>query len=687
MADPSPDSRPDPDRLLDLLREDERRARRGKLRIYFGSSAGVGKTCAMLLAAAKHQAEGGEVVVGIVETHGRQDTAALLTGLEMLPPASIGHRGHQLAEFDLDGALRRRPALILIDELAHANAPGSRHPKRWQDVDELLNVGIDVYTTLNVQHLESLNDVVGGITGIRVMETLPDTFFDRADEVVLVDIPADELLARLKAGKVYLPAQAERAARHFFRKGNLMALRELALRRTADRVEEDVQAYRVDQDIARVWKTEAALLCCVGPNPDAEQVVRSASRLAQQLNVAWHAVYVETPALQRLPDARRERILRTIALAEELGATTSVLSGQNALDALLAHARKHNLSKCLIGRRRRPAWWKRPLGQLVAQAAPDIDVIEVGISSASSRPLHRPTRARDESFKGATRPRLPYLWTILACAATTLLAWPLLPYIDLANIVMLFLLTVVGVAIRWGRGPAVLAAFANVAAFDFFFVPPRLSLSVSDAQYLITFLAMLAMGLFTGQVTAGLRYQARVAVRREARSRVLYEIARDLSRSLLTEEILDTAQSIIGREFQARVAMFLLDRHDQLQPPARVNAEPGLDPGTAQWSLDHQQAAGLGTDTLPGSAWLYLPLKAPMRTRGVLALQPTDPRRLMVPEQRQQLDTFAALVAMALERVHYVEVAQEATVHIETERLRQSLLSSRPDPQAGAGSR
>ena len=298
----SDDTRPDPDALVERIRDEEARAASGKLRIYFGSSAGVGKTFAMLAAARAAKAAGIDVVAGVVETHGRAETAALLQGLELLPRQTIATAGKAtLSEFDLDAALARRPTLILVDELAHSNVAGSRHPKRWQDVEELLAAGIDVWTTLNVQHLESLNDVVGGITGVRVQETLPDTFFDRADEVVLVDTPADELLARLKAGKVYAEGQAERAAANFFRKGNLMALRELALRRTADRIEDDVQAYRVDRSIGRVWKTEAALLCCVGPGEYAEHIVRGTALLSQQLAVSWHAVYVETPALAAAP--------------------------------------------------------------------------------------------------------------------------------------------------------------------------------------------------------------------------------------------------------------------------------------------------------------------------------------------------------------------------------------------------
>ena len=357
------EQRPDPDALLAQIRDDEQREGRGSLRIYFGSSAGVGKTYAMLVAARKLQAEGVDVLAGVVETHGRSETAALLEGLPVLPPALIEYRGKRLAEFDLDGALARKPGLLLVDELAHSNVPGSRHAKRWQDVEELLAAGIDVYSTLNVQHLESLNDVVGGITGIVVHETLPDTFFDKADQVVLVDTPADELIERLAAGKVYLPAQAERAAKNFFRKGNLMALRELALRRTADRVEDDVQAWRSDRAITQVWKTEGALLCCIGPHEGAEHVVRSAARLAQQLAVTWHAVYVETPRLQRLDGARREGILQTVKLARELGASTAVVSAQDVAQALVDYARAQNLSKLVLGHGRASRWWPaRPLG-------------------------------------------------------------------------------------------------------------------------------------------------------------------------------------------------------------------------------------------------------------------------------------------------------------------------------------
>src|ERR1700686_2667887 len=371
---------PDPDLLRAKVKRQEAEAKRGKLRIYFGSSAGVGKTYAMLATARALKTEGGDVVIGVAETHGRAETAALLKDLEVLPPKAMTHRGKALTEFDLDAALLRHPSLILVDELAHSNVQGARHPKRWQDVEELLAAGIDVFTTVNVQHLESLNDVVGGITNVRVWETVPDTVFDDADEVVLVDIPADELLERLKAGKVYLPQQAERAADNFFRKGNLMARRELALRRTADRVEGDVQAYRVEKSIESVWKTANGLLTCVGPGAGAERVVRAAARLAGQLSAEWHAVYVETPGLQRLPAARREKILATLTLAKDLGATTAVIADADVAMSVIDYARSHNLSKLVIGRDpARRLWpWPRSSGQKLALLAPDIDLVEIG---------------------------------------------------------------------------------------------------------------------------------------------------------------------------------------------------------------------------------------------------------------------------------------------------------------------
>ena len=678
--------RPDPDTLLAQVQQQERRAARGRLRIYLGASAGVGKTYAMLTAGRILQAEGRDVLIGVVETHGRSETAALLEGLPLLPAKTIDYRGKAIAEFDVDAALARRPGLILVDEFAHSNVAGSRHPKRWQDVAELLDAGIDVFTTVNVQHLESLNDVVGGITEIRVSETLPDTVFDDADEVVLVDIPVDELLARLKAGKVYQAPQAERASRNFFRKGNLIALRELALRRMADRIGGDVQAYRVEKSIGAVWKTGTTLLACIGPRPGGEHVVRSAAQLAAQLNAEWHAVYVETPRLQRLASTQRERILQTLKLAQTLGATTAVLSGSEVARTIADYAVANNISKVVLGRAH-AAWpWRSPHDQRLSGLAPALDVIQIGAQARAGS--HGGVANANATFAASLQRRLRqarYLWAAAASLATALAATPLLSFLDLANIVMLFLLTVVLVAVRLGRGPAVVATFVSVAAFDFFFVPPRFSFAVSDLQYVVTFTVMLAVGLITAHLTADLRYQARIAAYRESRSRALYQFARALSGTLQTEQIFDTTCDFIGRTFQARATLLLPDANGRLQSGAPASGQPQsapplpadmLDMAIAQWAFDHAEPAGIGTGTLPGNSLFYLPVVAPMRTRGVLAIEPKNPHWILIPEQRQQLDTFATLAAIALERVHYIEVAQDALVHMESERLRNSLLAT-----------
>ncbi|RQV29078.1 sensor histidine kinase KdpD [Burkholderia cenocepacia] len=684
-------NRPDPDQLLDKLQRDEEKQRRGQLKIFFGASAGVGKTYAMLQAARQRVQEGVDVVVGIVETHGRSETAALLDGLDVLPPARIDYRGRPLAEFDLDGALARAPQLILVDELAHSNVQGARHLKRWQDVYELLDAGIDVYTTVNVQHLESLNDVVGAITGIRVWETVPDRVFDAADEVTLVDLPAEELLERMRDGKVYLAQQAERAVRNFFRKGNLIALRELALRRTADRVDAQMREYRADRSIQRIWQARERLLVCVGPGAEAPTLVRAAARLAASLKADWIAVYVETPRLQRLPDARRQRTLDALKLAAELGAETVTLAGPDAVAALIGYAKVRNVSKLVaggspkVGLARRFA---RPFGEQLAERAGDVDLMLIRASASDeTRAAPLDARARDwrDAFAQFGTHRSPprhYAYAAAICAAITVVASVVSGRLDLTNLVMLYLLGVVFSAVRLGRGPGVLQSFLSVAAFDFFFVPPRMSFSVSDTQYLLTFFGMLLTSLVISHLTSTLTRQASVAQRRERRTGAIYAMARELGAALTTEQIVEIGSRHVGEVFRARVAFLLPDSADQVrqkieEPDAVVTLTGAeLDSDVGQWVYDQQKPAGRGTDTLPATAALYLPLKAPMRTRGVLAVASREPRELEVPEQQRMLDAFAAQIALALERVHYVEIARDALVNMESERLRNSLLSA-----------
>jgi two-component system sensor histidine kinase KdpD len=673
MAD---DTRPDPDQLLDRLKREEARAQRGKLKIFFGASAGVGKTYAMLLAARQLREQGLDVVVGLAETHGRQETAALLEGLEQLPRKEIPYRDRMLREFDLDGALARWPALILVDELAHSNAPGCRHPKRWQDVEELLDAGIDVLTTVNVQHLESLNDVVGGITGIRVWETVTDRVFDQADEVVLVDLPPDELLQRLREGKVYLPDQAERAVQHFFRKGNLIALRELALRRTADRVDDQMERYRQEVgDPAR--SARESLLACVGPGAGADALVRAASRLAGKLDGEWHALYVETPALQRLPEARRRTILGTLKLAQDLGAHTATQAAADIAPAIVEYARRHGLGRVVVGRGQPGRWrrFRRPLAGRLARLAPDLDLLALAREDAPRRPIGPAAKDEDEARAALPAAARRYGATLLACLGTALLAIPLLPYFDLANIVMLFLLAVVGAAVRYGRGPAVLAAVVNVLVFDILFVPPRFSFEIHDWQYLFTLAVMLIVGLVVGQLTARFRYQAQVATAREERARHLYEMSRELSGALTAEQVIEIGERCVEASFRVKARLLLPDGRDRLQPPVQ-SGKPKVDLAIAQWCFDRNAPAGLGTDTLPAASLLYLPLKAPLRTRGVLAVAPERRRSLMIPEQRRLLDTFAALIAIAVERVHFAAVARDTLVKMEAERQRNSLLAA-----------
>jgi len=634
---------------------------RGKLKIFFGAFPGAGKTNAMLAAARRMREAGRNVVAGVVDTHESVDRV-LAEGFELLTPAIVDGKP-QLGELDLDGALRRHPDVLLIDDLPHSNPAGFRHPKRWKDADELLAAGIDVFTTMSVQHLESLNDVVGEITGIREPETVPDTFFDTADETIMVDMSADELLVRLREGRVHVGDVEKHVEQTYFSKGSLLALREIALRRTADVVEDEVQKYRVAKAIDAVWKTREHLLCCIGPSPGAEHVVRSSARLAKHLDASWTAVYVETPRLQRLRVEERARILNVVKLAGELGAKTAILTSEHVRDAIVDYAAQHNIATVVVGRgpsRRLPGM--RSLSDRIASASESLDVIEIGRggADAGSAVTAPPLKAADVAASRAGEKRLRYLWTVIASAGTTILASTMYPHFELATIAMIFMLAVVLLAVKWGRGPAVVGAVLNVLAFDFFFVPPSFGLIPADPQHYLTFAVMLVVGAFIGQLAGHLRFQARVASHRERRARTLYEFARDLAMLRTTSQVIETTEEFMSRHFRARVAVLVPDATGMLVSPTGRGMTNPFDSTAAQWAYDQAQQAGAGTDTLAGNEYIFLPLKSPTRVRGVLAIRPERTRDLFIPEQRHQFEIFGTLVATALERVHYVDVARDA---------------------------
>ena len=683
--------RPNPDVLLAEVNAAAARERRGRLKIFFGASAGVGKTYAMLTAAHEQMRAGTDVVVGLLETHGRADTATLLEGLQQLPPLMLDIQGTPVKEFDLDAALARRPTLILVDELAHTNAPGARHPKRWQDVDELLAAGIDVYTTLNVQHIESLNDVVGQITGVRVNETLPDTFFESADEVELIDLPPDELLTRLRAGKVYVPQQVERALANFFQKGNLIALREMALRQTADRVDAQMREYRDEKSIAPVWAAGDRIVVGIGPDHYGEQRVRAAKRLADAIGAPWHAVYVETPRALRLAQSERNRILGYLRLAEQLGGKTSVLSGASVADELIAFAVSNNATKLLLGPPPKQGWLRWLAGSVVDDVIAGLQGIDLqiigNVDGANGERGFADQLARtkahlgiDESKPRSRKQRWPgYAAAVGVSAFATALAWALFGRFEATNLVMVYLLGVLGVAYRYGRGPAVTTSVLSVALFDFLFVPPYYSFAVTDSQYLLTFAVMLAVGVVISNLTAGVRLQARVAQHRQMRTEALYTMTRELSRAPSLDEVVTLAVHHLSTVFQAQAVVLLPGESGTIAYPTAAGiygSFHGADLGIARWVNANRVAAGLGTHTLSGADALYLPLAAAHQVVGVLAVLPTRPERLLIPEQRHLLETFAGQIASALERVQLASDRAELERKAEAESVRNSLLNA-----------
>ena len=671
----STERRPDPDELLARVQAEESRRARGKLKIFFGAAAGVGKTFAMLEAAREQRAQGVDVVVGWVETHGRAETQALLAGLETLPRRAVPYRGTSLPEFDLDAALARHPALMIVDELAHTNAPGSRHAKRWQDVLELLEAGIHVYSAMNVQHVESLNDVVARITGVVMRETVPDSIFDHTDEVELIDLPPDDLLQRLRDGKIYIPDQAREAIENFFRKGNLIALRELALRVTAQHVDAEMRHYMRDHAIRGTWPVRERLLVCIGPSPSSIRLVRAAKRMAEGLGAEWIVAYVETPAQARLPQAARDRVAQTMRLAEQLGAETHTLTGPSMSDEILAFARARNVSKIVVGKPERPLWKRIAMGSIVdtlVQGSGEIDIYVISGDRDDARPAPPRSWTRQTDWT-------PYGAAAVAVAIATAIAWGMFPHFALSNLIMVYLLGVIVVASRHGRGPSLLASVLSVAAFDFFFVPPYFTFAVSDTQYLVTFTVMLVVALVISSLAIRIRAQAQSARERERRIAALYAMSRELASTRGAPQLLEAAVRHIAEVFRARVVVLLPGPDGRLAPGEGAAAQLPMDTSelaVAQWVHEHAQLAGRGTDTLPGAAGLYLPLTGSRGSVGVLGLRPQDDHALQAPDQLHQLEAFASQTALAIERARLAEEAERAQVRAETERLRNSLLSS-----------
>ncbi|HZN60439.1 MAG TPA: sensor histidine kinase KdpD, partial [Planctomycetota bacterium] len=670
------DSRPDPETLLHRAKLEEGRGDRGKLKIFLGAAPGVGKTYAMLEEARKLSSQHVDVAVGYIEPHVRPETAALILGLELLPPRIVEYRNMKLRELDVDAALRRRPTLLLVDELAHSNAPGSRHLKRWQDVEELLEAGIGVYTTLNVQHVESLKDIVARITGVTVRESVPDAFLDGADEIELVDIAPDELLERLRAGKVYVPQEAERAISNFFCKENLIALRELALRGAAERVNAELEDYRKAHDERPVWSTSERLLVCVGPSPFSSKLVRATRRMAASLKAPWLAAHVERPGSGPLTDAAKNQLSQNLRLAEELGAEVVRIGGENVAAAVVEYARQRNVTKIVVGKPLQPRWKEAIFGSFVYELTRRCGEIDVYvISGDSERPTPPAVRSRSRRWSYAS-----LAWAISIVAVTTGVSFALFPFFAPPNLVLVYLLGVVAVAaIRGEHTAALLTSVLSVLAFNFFFVEPRYSFSVTDVQYIFTFFAMFGAGLLISGLTVRLRLQAEWARRREGVSSALYALSRGLAAAQGLESIVEEAARHLSRVFDARVGVLLRDDAGRIvsQDLGPLGFSPDeREVAVGAWVAEHMQPAGRGTSTLPSATALWHPLRASGGSVGALGIVPAGSAAQLDPERVHLLETFANQVALAIERARLAARARASEMEVETERLRNALLSA-----------
>lgn len=670
------EQRPSPDAILERLRKEELEAGRGKLRLFFGFAPGVGKTMRMLEVAHALVAKGKDVVVGVVETHGRADTAARLVGLEAVPLREVVYREKPLHELDLDSIKKRAPDVVLVDELAHTNAPGSLHTKRWQDVLDLLAAGIDVFTTLNVQHVESLNDVVAQVTHVTVRETVPDSVIERADEVELVDVSPDELLARLAQGKVYVPEQALVAAKSFFRRGNLLALRELALRRTADRVDVDVRAFREANAVQATWPAKDLVLVCVSAAPASARLVRAGKRIADGIRAPWLCAYVESPDT-KATGANAERLDGHLALAEALGAEVVKLGGTRPSEAILAYARKRNVTRIIVGKPTHPRVLDLVRGSFldsIVRGSGDIDVLVLR-GTEDEKETTRPERAPRSA--PAIDPK-PYGLAILLVGVATAFAYVAKTVLLIPDVEMVYFVAIVLAAVRLGRGPSVLAAALSVAAFDFFFVPPYFTFEVADSRYGLTFGMMFVVGLVIGSLTMRVRAQESFARMREERTAALYSASRKLSAAEgQTALALVAAQQAVVVTGGAAVVL-LARREGRLAPIASWPPTAELDAeslGAAEWAYVHGRKAGLGTGTLPGAKVLALPMTERQKGLGVLVTVPREKEALDAAD-RAYLETLAGQLGAAIDRADLRQKADEATLVARTEELRSSLLSA-----------
>jgi two-component system sensor histidine kinase KdpD len=672
------DKRPSPEALLEEARREG--AQRGRLKIFVGAAPGVGKTYEMLQSARAKQRDGADVVVGMVETHGRAETQALLEGLEILPRRQLQYKNQVLEEMDLDGLLARRPQIALVDELAHTNAPGSRHPKRYLDVEELLNAGIDVYTTLNIQHIESLNDVVAQITRVRVRETVPDSILDRADAIELVDLTPDDLMQRLREGKVYVPQQAERALDHYFSPGNLTALRELALRRTADRVDEQLLTHMRAHAIHGPWAAGDRILVCVSDDPRAAGLVRYAKRIADRMHAPFTALSVETKRTLQLSDEQRDRLADTLRLAQSLGGEAiTIPGGARIADDVLVFARASNVTQIVIGKSARSRWFEIVNGSVVhdlVRRSGNISVHVIAGEDISGEPLPGKT-VRTAARPAPFRPD-KYVIALLAVGAALGISSIIRPSIGLESVDLVFLTAIVGIALRLGLWPSLLASVVASLCYNFFFLPPLYALTIGSANNLAAFGFFAVIAVIVSNLAAQVRMQALVANARVRTTESLYAFSRKLAGAGTLDDVLWAAAYQIALMLNVRVVLLLPDGGSIAvkagYPPEDVLDEADI--AAAKWTWQNDRPAGRGSDTLPGAKRLFLPMRTGRGAIGVAGIDCDKPGPIFTPDERRLLDALTDQAALAIERVRLVEGMDRVERTIEADRLRSALLTS-----------